>query len=97
VARIQNSVTTAQEDSPLGHFHQFRRIALGEINLLYETGMSNKVHKVKVFTARISGESSLMTVAKYEDRNEASLFVYMLLDLKFRHRGGNQTWNCILA
>ncbi|KAF8187280.1 hypothetical protein K438DRAFT_1764905 [Mycena galopus ATCC 62051] len=52
-------------------YSQFRRIALGEINLLYETALTSKVHKVRVFTARISGESSPMTVAKYEDQNEA--------------------------
>jgi hypothetical protein len=43
---------------------------LGDINLLYETAMSSKVKKVKVFTARISGEPSSMTVVKYEDENE---------------------------
>ncbi|KAJ7881982.1 hypothetical protein B0H14DRAFT_1491037 [Mycena olivaceomarginata] len=64
VARIQQSVTPSREIPPI---QQFRHVALGEINLLYETAMSSKAHKVKVFTARISGESSLMTVAKYED------------------------------
>ncbi|KAJ7687181.1 hypothetical protein B0H14DRAFT_2653979 [Mycena olivaceomarginata] len=48
----------------------FRRIALGDINLLYETAMSSNLYKVKVFSARISGEPSLMTVAKYEDDND---------------------------
>lgn len=45
---------------------------MGEINLLYETAVSSKVYKVKVFTARISGDSALMTVAKYEDESEES-------------------------
>ncbi|KAJ7895214.1 hypothetical protein B0H14DRAFT_2681616 [Mycena olivaceomarginata] len=70
LAQIQKDVTAAQESSPITHIHQFRRVAVGDINLLYETAMSSKVYKVKVFTARISGESSLMTVAKYEDENE---------------------------
>ncbi|KAF8156375.1 hypothetical protein K438DRAFT_1986798 [Mycena galopus ATCC 62051] len=52
---------------------QFRHIALGDINLLYEAAMSSKVHKIKVFTARIAGEPSLMTVAKYEHENEAKM------------------------
>jgi hypothetical protein len=51
---------------------QFRQVALGEINLLYETAVSSRAYKVKVFTARISGESSLMTVANYDDEIEAS-------------------------
>jgi hypothetical protein len=68
VARIQQSVTPSRE-IPI---QQFRHVALGEINLLYETAMSSKAHKVKVFTARISGESSLMTVAKFEDELDAS-------------------------
>jgi hypothetical protein len=45
------------------------------MNLLYETALSSKVHKIKVFTARISGEPSLMTVVKYEDNNEAGTYV----------------------
>ncbi|KAF8187377.1 hypothetical protein K438DRAFT_1972996 [Mycena galopus ATCC 62051] len=49
---------------------QFRHIALGDINLLYETAMASKVNRIKMFTARIAGEPSLMTVAKYEDANE---------------------------
>jgi hypothetical protein len=49
---------------------------MGDINLLYETAMSSTVYKVKVFTARVSGEPSLMTVAKYED-DEASTVVFL--------------------
>ncbi|KAF7365948.1 Kinase-like protein [Mycena venus] len=64
VASIQKRLS-ASENSV-----QFRHIALGDINLLYETAMTSKVHKIKVFTARIAGEPSLMTVAKYEDDNE---------------------------
>ncbi|KAJ7718441.1 hypothetical protein B0H16DRAFT_423309 [Mycena metata] len=47
---------------------QFRTIALGDINLLNETAV-NKRSKTKVFTARVLGEPSLMTVVEYE--NEA--------------------------
>ncbi|KAJ7336866.1 hypothetical protein DFH08DRAFT_964824 [Mycena albidolilacea] len=75
VAQIQKDVTAVQESSPITHIHQFRRVAVGDINLLYETAMSSKVYKVKVFTARISGEASLMTVSKYEDENGASVAV----------------------
>ncbi|KAJ7861817.1 hypothetical protein B0H14DRAFT_3134425 [Mycena olivaceomarginata] len=67
VARI---VTASQESAPMP---QFRQVALGEINLLYETAVSSRVYKVKVFTARISGESSLMTVANYDDEIEAKM------------------------
>ncbi|KAJ7448968.1 hypothetical protein FB451DRAFT_1567112 [Mycena latifolia] len=49
---------------------QFRQVALGDINLLYETPMTNRVHQIKMFTARISGEGSTMTIAKYEDEKE---------------------------
>ncbi|KAJ7751355.1 hypothetical protein B0H16DRAFT_829633 [Mycena metata] len=45
---------------------QFRNIALGDINLLNETAV-NKGSKTKVFTARLSGEPSLMTVVEYGD------------------------------
>jgi hypothetical protein len=34
---------------------------------------SSKVHKIKVFTTQISGEPSLMTVAKYEDNQVVTL------------------------
>ncbi|KAJ7801000.1 hypothetical protein B0H14DRAFT_2615691 [Mycena olivaceomarginata] len=64
VSALQKTATPPQE---------FRRIAVGDINLLYETAMSSEVYKVKAFTPRVSGEPSLMTVAKYEDENEASL------------------------
>ncbi|KAJ7744120.1 hypothetical protein B0H16DRAFT_1463343 [Mycena metata] len=49
---------------------QFRHVALGDINLLYETSISSKVYKIKIFVARISGEPSPMTVVKYEDGDE---------------------------
>ncbi|KAJ7671986.1 hypothetical protein B0H14DRAFT_3070086 [Mycena olivaceomarginata] len=65
VASIQKTVSANQETCPIAQ--QFRRIKMGDINLLYETAMSSMVYKVKVFTARVSGEPSLMTVAKYED------------------------------
>ncbi|KAF7346889.1 hypothetical protein MVEN_01440900 [Mycena venus] len=68
VADIHKSMSALQETDTSSL--QFRPIALGDINLLYETALSSKVHKIKVFTARISGEPSLMTVAKYEDINE---------------------------
>ncbi|KAJ7057354.1 hypothetical protein C8F01DRAFT_1233281 [Mycena amicta] len=47
----------------------FRNISLGDINLLYESPLSNNIHKIKVFTAKIAPESSLMTVAKYDDED----------------------------
>ncbi|KAJ6527816.1 hypothetical protein B0H19DRAFT_1083900 [Mycena capillaripes] len=84
VADIQKSMSALQETNP---FSQFRRVALGDINLLYETAMSSKVYKIKVFTARISGEPSLMTVAKYEDDNEV-FYTYQaatLLNGRGRH------------
>ncbi|KAF7369613.1 hypothetical protein MVEN_00292100 [Mycena venus] len=65
LASIQKTVSANQETCPIAQ--QFRRITMGDINLLYETAMSSAVYKVKVFTARVSGESSLMTLAKYED------------------------------
>ncbi|KAJ7219602.1 hypothetical protein C8J57DRAFT_1254476 [Mycena rebaudengoi] len=52
---------------------RFRHVALGNINLLYETAPSSEVCKVKVFTARISGEQSPMTVATYEDEDGAKV------------------------
>ncbi|KAJ6559953.1 hypothetical protein B0H19DRAFT_1375889 [Mycena capillaripes] len=67
VARIQKSVFAPQETRQSS---QFRHVALGDINLLYENAMNNKVHRIKIFTARISGETSTMTVAKYEDEDE---------------------------
>ncbi|KAJ6541506.1 hypothetical protein B0H19DRAFT_1381163 [Mycena capillaripes] len=49
---------------------QFRDVALGDINLLYQTAITNKIHKIKVFVAQISGEHTTMTVARYEDEPE---------------------------
>jgi hypothetical protein len=54
---------------------QFRDVTLGDINLLYETAMTGTKHKTKIFIARVSGESSTMTVVRYED-TEVSLFKY---------------------
>jgi hypothetical protein len=55
----------------------FRNIALGDINLLYDTAMRNKTQRVKIFIARISGEASLMTVAQYENGAEVSVDFYI--------------------
>ncbi|KAJ7359593.1 hypothetical protein DFH08DRAFT_932046 [Mycena albidolilacea] len=68
VADIHKSMSALHETNRSSD--QFRRIALGDINLLYETALSSKVHKIKVFTAQISGEPFPMTVAKYEDINQ---------------------------
>ncbi|KAF8179711.1 hypothetical protein K438DRAFT_1977080 [Mycena galopus ATCC 62051] len=73
MADIRKSLLALQENNTSSH--QFRRIALGDINLLYETALSNKARKIKMFTARISGEPSLMTVAKYEDISEVDILV----------------------
>ncbi|KAJ7026249.1 hypothetical protein C8F04DRAFT_1297874 [Mycena alexandri] len=67
VIGIHKSIATPEaSSSTLG----FRNIALGDINLLYDTAMRNKTQKVKIFIARISGEASLMTVAQYENGAE---------------------------
>ncbi|KAF8147137.1 hypothetical protein K438DRAFT_1780230 [Mycena galopus ATCC 62051] len=60
IKQIQTPVMTSQNflcGSIDPSVEKFRRIALGEINLLYETALTSKAHKVRVFTARISGES----------------------------------------
>ncbi|KAJ6553325.1 hypothetical protein B0H19DRAFT_1263719 [Mycena capillaripes] len=80
VADIHKSMSALRETNTSSL--QFRRIALGDINLLYETALSSKVHKIKVFTARISGEPSLMTVAKYEDINEVDIGPGTMLSLE---------------
>ncbi|KAK7007563.1 hypothetical protein R3P38DRAFT_3027882 [Favolaschia claudopus] len=46
---------------------EFRRIALGDVNLLHEIDISDRAAKIKVFTARITGQPSVMTVVQYED------------------------------
>lgn len=70
VTAIQDSIAPLPAStSP----NEFRNVALGDINLLYETAMSSKMQNIKVFVARISGEPSVMTVAKYEDETEVSL------------------------
>ncbi|KAF7347102.1 hypothetical protein MVEN_01464300 [Mycena venus] len=67
VAGIQNSVAGLQS---IPRNPDFRNVALGDINLLYETAMGSKLHKIKIFVARISGEPSAMTVVRYEDEQE---------------------------
>ncbi|KAJ7736419.1 hypothetical protein B0H16DRAFT_1573709 [Mycena metata] len=47
---------------------QFRRIPLGDINLLNETPMKHKGSSIKVFAARVQGEK--MTIAEYADEGE---------------------------
>ncbi|KAJ7729589.1 hypothetical protein B0H16DRAFT_1586638 [Mycena metata] len=64
VIGIQSSVAGLQ----IPRNPQFRNVALGDINLLYQTAITNKIHKINIFVARISGEHSTMTVAKYEDK-----------------------------
>ncbi|KAJ7714608.1 hypothetical protein B0H16DRAFT_1742529 [Mycena metata] len=58
--------TIAAHRRPRYVVEQFRNIALGDINLLNETAV-NKESKTRVFTARVFGEPSLMTVVEYED------------------------------
>ncbi|KAK7007534.1 hypothetical protein R3P38DRAFT_3027784 [Favolaschia claudopus] len=65
VANIHKSISVSGGPSSLAK--QFRHIALGDINLLYETTVLNPLHKVKLFTARVSGQQSLMTVARYQE------------------------------
>ncbi|KAJ6543093.1 hypothetical protein B0H19DRAFT_1077108 [Mycena capillaripes] len=67
VTEIQNSIAALQliPGTP-----DFRNVALGDINLIYETAMGSKIRKIKIFVARISGESSAMTVVKYDDEVE---------------------------
>ncbi|KAK7007564.1 hypothetical protein R3P38DRAFT_2644879 [Favolaschia claudopus] len=64
IATIQKTVTDVEDVcSPKS---EFRRIALGDVNLLHEIARLGKANAVKVFTARITGQSALMTVAQYE-------------------------------
>ncbi|KAJ7111382.1 hypothetical protein C8R44DRAFT_985519, partial [Mycena epipterygia] len=44
---------------------QFRNISLGDINLLHSIARSSE--RIGIYTARIHGEGSKMTVVKYED------------------------------
>ncbi|KAJ7201878.1 hypothetical protein GGX14DRAFT_464160 [Mycena pura] len=74
VATIENNCNMADIQKILSALNgssqiasQFRQVPLGDINLLHEPAISNKVHKIKVFTARISGQPSTMTVAQYQD------------------------------
>lgn len=45
---------------------------MGDVNLLYETAIENKVRRIKIFKAQIVGETSAMTVAKYENDQEVN-------------------------
>ncbi|KAJ7820087.1 hypothetical protein B0H14DRAFT_3472579 [Mycena olivaceomarginata] len=54
----------------ISHIQAFRQIAMGDVNLLYETAIENKVRRIKIFKAQIVGETSAMTVAKYENDQE---------------------------
>jgi hypothetical protein len=65
-----HKIVTASRSSP--STPGFRDVAVGDINLLYQTAMRSETHKVKIFIARISGEPSPMTVAQYEDDMEVS-------------------------
>jgi hypothetical protein len=76
VIGMQNNMATPH--SPVRRT-DFRDVALGDINLLYEAPMGSKLHKIKMFVARISGEQSIMTVAKYENGNEVSIDLYRFL------------------
>ncbi|KAJ7718421.1 hypothetical protein B0H16DRAFT_1475559 [Mycena metata] len=76
VTETHNTIATHQR--PHYVVDQFRNIALGDINLLNGTAV-NKRSKTKVFTARVFGEPSLMTVVEYED--EASQCVATLRDI----------------
>jgi hypothetical protein len=76
VIEMQNNMATPH--SPVRRTG-FRDVALGDINLLYEAPMGSKLHKIKMFVARISGEQSIMTVAKYENGNEVSIDLYRFL------------------
>ncbi|KAF8183091.1 hypothetical protein K438DRAFT_2165090 [Mycena galopus ATCC 62051] len=49
---------------------QYRQLIMGDVNLLYESAMENKVRRIKIFTARIAGEAFPMTVATYEEEPE---------------------------
>ncbi|KAJ7107547.1 hypothetical protein C8R44DRAFT_858016 [Mycena epipterygia] len=92
VTGIQQSIAHIQnkQSIPGTGSGQFRHIALGDINLLYETSTANKIHKIKIFTARISGETSEMTVAKYDNEAEASNIRPFLAAVRVSHSPGFQ-------
>ncbi|KAF7356008.1 hypothetical protein MVEN_00930200 [Mycena venus] len=69
VSGIQNSVAVLQS---IPKNPDFRNVALGDINLLDETALRSKTHSIKVFVARIFGEPSTMTVARYDNEPEVS-------------------------
>ncbi|KAJ7772215.1 hypothetical protein B0H16DRAFT_1512687 [Mycena metata] len=70
VANISTSMAPVQDTVFDGLGNDFRHVALGDINLLYEISISSKAYKIRVFTAHISGEPSSMTVVKYDDAVE---------------------------
>ncbi|KAJ7804644.1 hypothetical protein B0H14DRAFT_2883501 [Mycena olivaceomarginata] len=77
-----HKIVTASRSSP--STPGFRDVAVGDINLLYQTAMRSETHKVKIFIARISGEPSPMTVAQYEDDMEGWKNAFHLYS-SFRH------------
>jgi hypothetical protein len=70
---------------------------MGDINLLYETTMSSTVYKIKIFTARIAGELSSMTVAKYEEDDNEVRPILTPAGVPDFPRNGGEIWNCIHA
>ncbi|KAJ7161884.1 hypothetical protein C8R43DRAFT_315936 [Mycena crocata] len=65
VAGIRENLSVSQNPPCfLEGIGRFRNLLLGDINLISETPMKSKI---KIFTARIAGEPSIMTVAKYEN------------------------------
>ncbi|KAJ6514123.1 hypothetical protein DFH09DRAFT_1196772 [Mycena vulgaris] len=76
VADIQRTVRAIQNPQSIhgSHGAQFRYVALGDINLLYEPDeprMNSGSQKSNmIFTARVTGVTSTMTVAKYEGEEE---------------------------
>ncbi|KAJ7152081.1 hypothetical protein C8R46DRAFT_484209 [Mycena filopes] len=83
VATISSGV--AQLPAPPSLQTAFRRIALGDINLLYEAPMSSRVYQIKIYVARISGESSLKTVVKYENLHDEKWKQDLEVYSRFRH------------
>ncbi|KAJ6535857.1 hypothetical protein DFH09DRAFT_1402638 [Mycena vulgaris] len=71
---LQKDFSELQISRSLSSTTTFRNIPLGDINLQYETA-TGKMHNIKIFAARISGEPSTMTVVKYEDEAAASLTI----------------------
>ncbi|KAJ7152121.1 hypothetical protein C8R46DRAFT_484919 [Mycena filopes] len=63
----------------------FRDISPGDINLLYEAPMSSRVYQIKVYVARIFGETSLKTVVKYENPQDEKWKRDLEVYSRFRH------------